>query len=36
VLDDIAQEALKPGGELYVITRSTMPSKGPIAAIYRF
>jgi hypothetical protein len=36
VLDDIAEEALKRGGEVYVIPRSTMPSKGPIAAIYRF
>jgi len=36
VLDDIAEEALKRGGEVYVIPRSTMPSQGPIAAIYRF
>jgi hypothetical protein len=36
VLDDISEEALKRGGEVYVIPRSRMPSAGPIAAIYRF
>jgi hypothetical protein len=36
MLDDIAEEALKRGGEVYVIPRAQMPSDGPIAAIYRF
>ena len=36
ILDDIAEEALKRGGDVYVIARASMPSPGPIAAIYRF
>ena len=36
VLDDIAEEVFKRGGEVYVIQRSSMPGDGPIAAIYRF
>jgi hypothetical protein len=36
VLDDIAEEALKRGGEVHVIPRTSMPGEGPIAAIYRF
>jgi hypothetical protein len=36
VLDDIAEEAYKRGGEVYVVPRGSMPTAGPIAAIYRF
>ncbi|TMQ48323.1 MAG: hypothetical protein E6K75_03340 [Candidatus Eisenbacteria bacterium] len=36
VLDDIAEETFKRGGEVYVIPRSAMPGRKPIAAIYRF
>ncbi len=36
VLDDIAEEVFKRGGEVYVIPRASMPGDGPIAAIYRF
>ena len=36
VLDDIAEESLKRGGEVYVIPRAWMPGSGPIAALFRF
>jgi len=36
LLDDIAEEVFKRGGEVYVVPRAAMPVAGPIAAIYRF
>ena len=36
VLDDIAEEAYKRGAEVYVVPRGSMPTPGPVAAIYRF
>ena len=36
VLDDIAEESLKRGGEVYVVPRASMPGSGPIAALFRF
>ncbi len=36
VLDDIAEEALKRGADIYVAPRASMPTASPIAAIYRF
>jgi len=36
VLDDVAEEAYKRGGEVYVVPRGSMPVKSVIAAIYRF
>ena len=36
VLDDIAEESLKRGGEVYVVPRPWMPGPGPIAALFRF
>src|SRR5262249_16991091 len=35
-LDDIAEEAYKRGGDVYVVPRAVMPVQGPIAALYRF
>jgi hypothetical protein len=36
VLDDIAEESLKRGGDVYVVPRASMPGSGPIAALFRF
>ena len=36
LLDDIGEESLKRGGEVYVVERSSMPTSSPIAAVYRF
>jgi len=36
VLDDVAEESLKRGGEVYVVPRASMPGSGPIAALFRF
>jgi len=36
VLDDVAEESLRRGGEVYVVPRASMPGSGPIAALFRF
>ncbi len=36
LLDDIGEEALKRGAEVFVVPRAKMPTPSPIAAIYRF
>lgn len=36
VLDDICEESLKRGAEVLVIPRASMPTEGPIAALFRF
>lgn len=36
LLDDLCEESLKRGAEVYVIPRASMPTESPIAAVYRF
>jgi hypothetical protein len=36
VLDDICEEALKRGAEVFVIPRASMPTESSIAAVFRF
>jgi hypothetical protein len=36
LLDDLCEEALKRGGEVFVVPRASMPTASPIAAIFRF
>lgn len=36
LLDDIGEESLKRGGDVYVVARASMPTSSPIAAVYRF
>ena len=36
VLDDIGEEALKRGADVFVLPREKMPTPSPIAAIFRF
>lgn len=36
LLDDMGEEALKRGAEVYVVPGSTLPTGRPLAAIYRF
>jgi hypothetical protein len=36
VLDDICEESLKRGGEVYVVPRAAMPTAGALAAVLRF
>ena len=36
LVDDMCEEALKRGAEVYVIARAAMPTESPIAAVFRF
>jgi hypothetical protein len=36
LLDDLCEEALKRGGEAFVVPRASMPTASPIAAVFRF
>lgn len=36
LLDDICEESIKRGAEVYTIARTAMPTPSPIAAVYRF
>jgi Bacterial archaeo-eukaryotic release factor family 7 len=36
LLDDLCEECLKRGAEVYVVPRAVMPTASPIAAVYRF
>ena len=36
VLDDVCEESLKRGAEVFVISRASMPTESPIAAVFRF
>ncbi|HEX5031637.1 MAG TPA: hypothetical protein VFX78_09295 [Candidatus Eisenbacteria bacterium] len=36
LLDDLCEEALKRGGEAFVVPRASMPTASPIAAVFRY
>ena len=36
LVDDLCEECLKRGAEVYVVSRAVMPTASPIAAVYRF
>jgi hypothetical protein len=36
LVDDLCEECLKRGAEVYVVPRADMPTASPIAAVYRF
>lgn len=36
LVDDLCEECLKRGAEVYVVPRAVMPTASPIAAVYRF
>jgi hypothetical protein len=36
LVDDLCEECLKRGAEVYVVPRTAMPTASPIAAVYRF
>lgn len=36
LLDDVSEEALKRGAEVFVAPRSSLPTREPIAAVFRF